>query len=281
MSGIYGHGANLMAARNRRRLGDLYVVGKEVSFDDGTGDPIVVFVRKLNPIEHETALKRANAVRASLLVDYRNPDSEASRELQAELLDYDRDELVHMLVEEERATHRPVIEAEVEAREDWANEGYLDGLIEAWNDGLSDKHVAGPKDPESPEKDEEYQEALKIHGEMERLLEEVDEELDAHIEAYEKDLEELSEDELRKRSEKSRMNMKINSEWFTEFRRCELWLCVKEKDRKTNYFQDRNEIASLPLEVMSRLVSEYKALSMEPAEGKDSRAQDDSSASSE
>lgn len=271
-----------MAGKTRRRLGDLYIVGKALTFDDDSGEPpIEVFVRKLNPLEHETALKRANAVRASLLADFRNPDSDAYKELQADLMDYDRDDLTHLLIEEERATHRAVIEAEVEAREDWANEGYLDGLIEAWTDELNDKFAKGPDDPEHPENDEKYQEAVKIEAEMQRLIEEVDEELDAYIEAYEKDLADLSEDELRRRCEKGRMQMKINSEWFTEFRRCELWLCVKEKDRKTNYFTSRSEIDHLPLEVMTRIVNEYKSLSVEPQEGKDSRAQDDSSVSSE
>src|SRR3954469_5704211 len=62
-----------------RRLGDLFVVGREVTFDDGQGAPISVYVRKLNTSEHERALRRANSERSKVLAAKTDKDSDLHR----------------------------------------------------------------------------------------------------------------------------------------------------------------------------------------------------------
>ena len=57
----------------RRRLGDLYVRGRELAPDDGSGEPVKIWVAKLNEVDREAALRRANATKARYLIDIDGP----------------------------------------------------------------------------------------------------------------------------------------------------------------------------------------------------------------
>lgn len=255
----------------KRRLSDLYVVGKEVTFDDGSGDPIKVFVRKLNPIDHETAVKHANAARARVMALINDTDSVAYQDIWGDVLDMPRDMLIAYLAEEERSNRIPVVESEIANDEEWVNDSYLQGLQDAWTGGLAEKYATNPED----------EEAAHVFQELERFVSTVENEVNGHVDNFIADLETLPDHALRARVMERMIQVRGNAAWFAEFRRCQMWLSVREPDKKTRYFQARSEVDELPIEVSARLAETYQELSIEPTEGKDSRVKDDSSVSSE
>jgi hypothetical protein len=255
----------------KRRLSDLYVVGTEVTFDDGEGDPIVVYVRKLNPIEHETALRNANAARSRTMSVVNDRASDAFNDIYSDMLDLDRESMVAYLSEEERANRAQVVEAQLAQEGEWAEDNYLQGLQDAWSDGLMEAYAKDPED----------EDAKHVFAELRRFTDAVEAEVQAHVDNFIDDLEEVSDDALREQCLSKVINVRANGAWFTEFRRSQIALAVREKDRKTRYFETRSEIDDLPHEVYRRLIEAYQLVSVDPIEGKDSRETDDSLPSSE
>jgi hypothetical protein len=259
--------------QRRRRLTDLYIVGTEVVFDDGQGDPITVFLRKLGPVEHETALKRANAARSRMAAVKRQPDSDDYLAHYAAVTEFSEEELASYLLEEHRASRAPIVEAELASEGEWAKDGYLDGLHEAWLDGGMKEAYA--KDPEDPE-------AKRVFDELGRFADKVDAEVAAEVEAKRADLEHMDLEKLQQAVFEKYMEVQASLAWLTEYRRCEIWLATRDpKDKKTRYFESRDEVNDLPIEVSQRLMDAYRDISVEPMEGKDSLATDTSSPSSE
>jgi hypothetical protein len=254
----------------KRRLQDLYVTGAEVTFDDGTGDPITVYVRKLNAVEHETALKHANAARARAMAVLKDRDSIDYQDIWSDAQDLDRDSLERYLADEERANRIAVVEAELSQEDEWAEDGYLDGLQEAWGE-LEATYFEDPED----------EEAKRVFGELKRFSDQVKKEIEAHVDNLLADLEGVPDDTLRERVLKKNVQMRASMAWITTFRRAELWLAVREKDRKTRYFDKFEDLEDLSDAVLSRLAGTYKDISVDPTEGKGSRAKGDSSVSSD
>lgn len=255
----------------RKRLEDLYIVGEEVQFDDGSGDePVKVFVRKLNSIEQETAMKRANAARSSVSAALRNPESDEYLELWGEVQNMDRELLEHYLVDEERMNRTILVEAEIGAEERWAEDQYLDGLREAWEE-LEAKWLDDPEDPE----------ASRVYDELLQFTNEVEAEVQAHVDNLLADLADRSDEALRQMVMERGIQSRANMAWVTCYREVELWLAVREEDKKTLYFDDLKDLHVLPDEIYSRLAGVFGRISVNPIEGKGSRAKDVSSTSSE
>lgn len=249
----------------RRRLEDLYIVGEEVIFDDGSDEePIRIFVRKLNSVEHDAAMKNANAARALMLTALRDPNSKEALDLRAELEQMSRESLVQYLLDEERMSRTMVVEAEVAAEEKWSQDGYLDGLIDAWRD-LETKWLADNDDPE----------AARVFKALAEYTAEVETVVDGVIENLQADLEDVPEERLRESVYQKELTSRANIAWATEFRSNELWLSIREEDKKTLYFSDPDQLNMLPDDVVVRLAHVFQRISVEPMEGKDSRAKDD------
>ena len=71
----------------RRRLADLYVRGKEVELNDGSGEPVVVWLHKLNGVDRESCLRRANAAKARFMIEADHEDSETFQAMYAQVRD--------------------------------------------------------------------------------------------------------------------------------------------------------------------------------------------------
>lgn len=258
----------------KRRLGDLYVVGKSVTFDDGFGDPVEVYIRKLTPLDQEAALKAANAKRAVTIARLKDKESAEHTTLYGELDDLSKGDIVEILTESRLAAKREQIEAEVEADEKWAEEGYLDGLIEAWEtDDLKAVFFAGDPSIENEEADAEdvkkFDEAARVKAEMDAISEAYDKAMEEEREDIKDTLTQLPLEDLRDELMKLQLDAAANSDWFAEYRRQELFYAVREPDTKKRYFESRSEVDGLSLEVIGRLVSEYQSLEVSGTEGKD------------
>jgi len=254
-----------------KRLADLYITGKEVHIDDGVNKPVVVYVRKLNSVDHDKAIKRANAARSRVLAVRGTPESDAYDDLMGTARLLSREEVVDFLLQEHRQDRLPVIEAEMAAEDEWAKDEYLTGLRDAWEGGLNDTYAKAPED----------EEAKRVFGEMQRFNKAVAGILDDAVASFEADLDQRSDEDLRREIFDKTLETQGNIAWVQEFRRCEVWLGVREPDKKTRVFVEREEIDELSEEVFATLLRAYSEIGVEPQEGKESPVKEDSSPSSD
>ncbi len=256
----------------KRRLEDLYVIGKAVDFDDGSGDVITVWLQKLNPVELSTALRRANAARSRVRSVKSDPTSDEYQSYWLEVLDFETAEsLSNYLAGEQTMAIQEREEARLAAEEEWAEHDYLQGLKDAWLGGLSEQHQLDPDE-----------ETTRVRDELARYSAAASEIADAETaqiiaEYMAKDLE-LLQDEAMERV----IAYHANVAWLDEFHRCELWRGVRDPLKHTvYYFEKREQIDSLSAVVANRLYAAYADLSVDVSEGKDSEETPSSSSSSE
>ena len=123
---------------------------------------------------------------------------------------------------------------------------------------MNDRYAEDPNDPE----------ALRVFNEIKRFNESVDAEVVAEMDAKKADLEAKSDLALQKTVFDKLMAMQASIAWLTEYRKCEVWLSTRLPDRKTPYFENREEVDHLPQEIFSKIADVYREISVEPAEGK-------------
>ena len=254
-----------------RRLADLYVVGKEVVFDDGAGDPVKIWLQKISPLDHETALRRANLTRSRILARNEASAVEADTALfEAEQMGHES--RVEYLIVDAVQKKMPAFEAEAAAEEPWSKDGYLQGLRDAWADGLEARYLEDPED----------EEALHVFNEMKKFSDIVQERIEEEKESVRADLETRDEKWVLNEVADRFLQSRADLSWLTEFRKAEVWLAARDpKNHRKRYFDDRSDVDELAQEVLIKLLEEYRDLIVEPVEGKDSAAQDTSLPSSE
>jgi hypothetical protein len=244
------------------KLSDLYVVGKEATIEAPEGS-VTVWIQKLSPVEHDTALRRANARRAKTLAISRlHEDGEARDSFTNELFDIapDRDTVIDFLVGEEVAKIYAAREAELADEEKWSKDDYIQGLKDSWLEEMYDRYVTDPED----------EEALKVKSELDRFQGELNKIIEGESKTFRKDFEAMNDDKLTKMATDKLIEGHANMEWLTEYRKCEVWLGTKENAKsKKSYFQNREEVDSLANEVLGQLIEAYQGLSVDVTEGKD------------
>lgn len=258
-------------ARAKRRLTDLYIVGTEVVIDDGDGEPVKVYIRKLNSGQHARAMRRANAERSKMLATKKHPDSEEYVAQRVIVEQFTRNDLLDYLAEDERQRRAAPLEAEIAAEEEWTNDDYLQGLRDAWNEELAERFIENAEDSE----------AKHVREELERFQEAVNKCIIGWVDKFKADQEDVPDEVLRERVFDKLIDVQASLAWLTEYRSCELWLAVRDEDRKTEYFYTRDEVDLLPDEVAAQLQAAYREISVDPLEGKSSRQTDTSSTPSE
>lgn len=263
-------------ATKTRRLEDLYILGREVKLDDGGGEPVVVWLQKLNPMDQEKALRRANAARAQVLMARRNRSCEEWQEAYSDMEDLgSREALIEYIIADDLAKARESAEAELAFSEEWAKDDYLQGLQDAWNDPekpLSDEYAMDPEHPE----------AKRVFLEMKRFEEQVQAKIQPELDRLTKDYAALEDEDLHDRATDRMMEMKAGLAWLKEYRTCEIWLATRDPEsHRQYYFGGREMVDVLAGEVFERLSSEYQKLIVGAAEGKDSRSTPSSSPPSE
>lgn len=256
----------------KRRLEDLYVLGKEETFDDGTGDPITVWLQKLNPIDTSTALRRAAAARARVQAVRTEPDSDEYMALRLEMSEI-KDALTYITYlmgePEMRITERS--EAMLAAEEEWAKDGYLTGLKDLWQESLQTVYAVTPEDPD----------ARRVFAELQRFNDAATLLAEEELAVIRDELEAETDEDLETKVFDRLISYHGNSAWLDEFRRVELWLGVREgDDHKKRYFTQRDEVDVLSGEVLGRLLGSFQLLTVDVTEGKGSEETPSSSDSS-
>jgi hypothetical protein len=248
----------------KRRLSDLYVVGEEMTFEDPGGDePIVVWVQKLSPVQHEAVLRDSGAARAPILALKHLPlghDDLAPYE--SELEESLRHiSMVDILVAKKEGAIRAAKEDEVAAEDEWDKENYLQSLTDAWNESLMVEWA----------KDNSHVEAARVHDELERFNAAVDKKTKGAMRHVRRDYESMSDEETHLEALHQIIDFASDIRWMTEYRRQELYYAVRvsEEDNRTLYFEDVGEVGELSAQVFQQLLSTFQNLTLNPLEVKD------------
>ena len=243
----------------KRRLTDLYVKEKIVTFDDGNG-AISILLKKMNPVDHESAFRMANAARARLVSQRNDFDSEAFQAVYSEAIEMDRNDLISSLINEKLDSERLVIEARISSEDEWSKDDYFQGLNDAWNSELSERFSSDPDD----------EEASRVHDELRRFTDLVQKELDHFSMEARSVFDSRTDDEIARSYTELLMRLEGDLRWVMEYRKASIFYMVFDPDTKRRYFDDRAEVDMLSQEVLTILVDEIESLNVDVMEGKDS-----------
>lgn len=256
--------SNVVAMTSRRRLTDLYVLGKSLELNDDTGDePIEVWISKINPLENREAGDKASAARAAFLSAKFAPDNDPDRIVYLDQLNdfRDRDQMVEFLaypkIQESKQSH----EAELASEDRWAKDNYYNSLVEAWNGGVAAKYEEDPKDPE----------AKKVFSELTKYANEVEKRVDSDKVDILSSYDIKTDEEIRREVIDRLIETDSDYAWLAELRKWQVYYAVREpEDHKRRYFFDKGEVDALDPQILGELVRAFVDLQVEATEGKGS-----------
>lgn len=263
----------------RRRLADLYVRGKELTVDDGSNDPVVIWLQKLNEVERDSILRRANAAKARYILECDDENSEVFVGTYGTVRDFlGREQMVEVIISEDLVKARQRFEAQAleDDEGEWGKDGKLKGLIDAWtgdddSPGLSAAHAEDPNDPE----------ALKVKAELDRYEAWLEEATAAEAAKLGRDWEDSELDEIARKATSVHLYRRADDAFMQEWARQQIFYCVRETaDHHKRYFATVAEVDDLDDQIRQFLDQQCTALFVNPTEGKDSPPTPDSSISS-
>jgi hypothetical protein len=258
-------GKNVIAPK-RRRLTDLYVVGKEVVFDDGVEgeEPITVWLSKISPLENRDSADTASSVRAKILSLKNAPDADERllavyKEQLEDLGVKDHDSMVEFLISPKVQEAFLSVESRLSEEEPWVTDNYLNSLQQAWNDGLAEKYAI----------DDEHEDALRVYNELKRFTDLVVAEVEEEKENLAAEYDHESDEDLYRLCLERTIDAEADFAWVNEFSRWQIFYAVREPDNhKQRYFEMREEVDALDVVVLNKLLAEYRELTVDPQEGK-------------
>ena len=264
-----------MAVTKTRKLTDLFRVGTEFTVDDGDGG-VLVYLAKLNPVQSETAIRKANAARARFLTIAKDKESDQYLAVVNDVMDLSKDELLDYVSADEMARRSSALEAEYAENKDWMKDDYLQGLFDAWEDGLQDLYLEAETD------EERDPEAVRVFSEMQKYSTEVNDFLAKEGESVREDFANKPMESLQELIVEKMLRIQADLGWMIEYRKCEVWLgtYTSTQPRKP-YFATRQEVDLLEAETLTCLIGGMSQLNVEVDEGKDLPLTEDSSVSSE
>lgn len=255
----------------RRRLADLYVRGKELEIDDGSGEgSVVVWVHKISPLENKNAMDLANAARARLMAARFAEDDDQIRlalssEAEMSGLFSSRETICDYIYSAELLKARQSHEAELGADEEWSKNDYLEGLRTSWHgtddtEGLKDKYALNPEDPE----------AAPVFAELKRFVQHVEELLERDRGRFRREEDRTTDQELRHRVIDMLIENEADQVWYSEYKKQQVFYSVREPSlHEQRYFQSVEELDKLDVKVLKTLMDTFEEVNVEPAEGKD------------
>lgn len=263
----------------KRRLSDLYRVGRPVTFNDDSGlEPIEVYIKKLSATEAESVVRRAGAARSKVLLASRDREGEIWRDAYNEVCTIDREQLVNISLTDEINRIMQNIQAEVAAEDEWSEGDFFQGLKDAWwgepggDGGLKFIYEKGDESDEQWDDAKRTFEALRKFDRI--VAERVEEERQAHI----RDAASYDIEELREKVTEKQLELKGDQEWLRAFQIGQVYYGTRESEKNSKrYFESYTEIDQLDSVVLEQLFEHFKNLSVDATEGKDSPLNPDSS----
>lgn len=256
----------------QRRLTDLFVIGRELTLNDGEGEPVVVWLQKLNLVDQTDASRRADSARARVLSLRADKTSEGYLRAVGESYDAASDQtaLVEFMASDEQTRIQPQAEARAADEEEWKKDNYLQGLRDAWTGGLADAWTAEPTE-----------ESTRVKGELDRYLAQVAELVDDDMGFVRERYAAMPETELRDLVAGKLLDIQGTRAWLEEFYKTQMYYGVRTAENHRGlYFTNREEVDELSSGIFRRLREAYEGLEVDVMEGKGSAAVPPSSDSS-
>lgn len=270
----------------RRRLTDLYRVGRLIEFNDGLDpEPVSVWVQKPNEIEMSNIYRRAGAQKSRFMTRADDVDSDEYQDALGDLRELGDDDIIltlAMAAETGRARSRIESQLENDPEGEWAKDDYLQGLFDSWNGdaenpGLKDAYALDPEG-DTPE----GAEALKIMAELKRFQDQVNERFDVERERLLTEWQAMPKDQVEHLAVKHFVENDATEIFMQEFNRQAIFYAVRDPDeRDKRYFGTRQEVDLLPDVVVTRLMIEVNEFIVSSSEGKGLPATTDGSPPSE
>lgn len=258
----------------KRHLRDLYVRGKLVTLNDEEpadvvegedGEPVVdpnavqVYIKKLNMHENEVAFRQANQKRAATIAASKDPEHPLYKAVAADVMDMSVDDMKEKLISLPLAEKRESVEAECASQPEWEEHNFLQGLTDAWREGLQDKYLVNAED----------EEAKPVYEHLLRFSDEVEAILDGERQAMLRDLGDVPEAELRERTVVQMLHDRADLDWSDAYRKSELMFAIRDpEDHTKKYFETLEDLDELEKLTLLRLLTEYRSVSVDPKEGK-------------
>jgi hypothetical protein len=263
----------------RRHLKDLYVRGREFEINDGAGEGVKVWIQKINEIDREAVLRRANAAKSRFMLDADDEEGELFASMYGTVREFDdREDLITILIGDEIVKYRRKVEARLAGDDEtWGKDGHLQGLTDAWlgdddNPGLAAIMAEDPEDPEGK----------RVLAELERFEAQVLEESAGETQRLHDEWEAVPNEKLWREVTHKLLERRSDSAWMREYERQQLFFSVRDpEDHHRRYFEKVNEIDDLDDAIRKFLIEKCNSLAVDPDEGKESRANQDSSISPE
>jgi len=252
-----------VVAPKRRRLSDLYMVGKEVELNDDSDQPgIVVYLQKISPIEQRDAADFGTKARATILSVKNSPvEDKILYEDQLGDMGLDsREDLIDFLASNRVDELRLSAEQRIAAEDEWSKDDYLNSLQQAWNDGLRDTWITEDDNPE----------ADRIYEELKRYTDEVDKALEVDKKDVYAEFDLIDNDELRNKVVNKVIEMEADFAWMNEFSYYQAFYATRDpENHDERYFESIDEVKCLDTRILAEIIGQYREMTVEGVEGKD------------
>lgn len=242
-----------------KTLRDLYEIGREVDILDPKNpeNPVKVYVRKLTPTQSEVAMRKASAARAMRGRVMEFPDDNEEKILLFERVEDmgGVEEWIGHLVARDIFDIRAKIEQELSEEEEWAQEGYLQSLYDAWNDGLL-------KEFAEKDESERSEECTRVWNELRRFADQIEAAVEPARAKLVREYESEPAIVLRNKVAESLLSADKQVEWLRVYRLHQMLFGVQTPDTKEQVFSSIEEVDDLPIEVFRSLIQAVSDISL-------------------
>jgi len=243
-------------------LTDLFVVGTTVTISDGQNEE-EIFVQKINQFEHDQCVREANKTKALVLAKLRLAQDDKDRaEYNIRLgTEVTPKGIIDILVTQDVETVRGAKEDEVAAEDKWAEDDYLQGILDSWPDLEEDYLLNREK------ASEDAQNAYKV---MEEYNEEVEAVMESERRRGRKDYQGMSQDELIKELTDRLISLDADTQWIDTYTKQRLVFAVRDpQNHKERLLEDLAELNMLQPQAIAALKDAYAEIVLDGVEGKD------------
>jgi hypothetical protein len=219
----------------RRKLEELWNTSEEFDFSPAKDGSFMVKVRKLGPAEQQLAAREASSARTTFTLMAKDPESAQNINMVNDLSEIPREDKVTQLAMSELADQREKIEQEISGFEEWKKDGKLQGLVDAWENGLLEEWLKG--------EGARSEESERVFAEMQRFTEEVETKLASELEIAKRRFDHFEDEEIDQKMIDAQVEYDSSAEWLRVFRMYQIMYGVREIEADDPIFESIDEIA--------------------------------------
>ena len=225
----------------RFQLEDLYTRGKDFSVPGKDGEILELHLRKLNPQQQQRAVRAANAARIRMMqVLNRDPETDDDRLILEDRLTEmgGRQDLIDFLVKVEASLRHQAVEQEIASEEEWAKEGRIQALYDAWTVEMQAEYAKGPEQRST--------ESQELFDQLEEFAERVSARVKVLSDAYADELDELQDEEIRSKAMKVLLDRDAGTIWLKTYRDYQILYGVEDKETGDKLYTSIDQVLEVP-----------------------------------